>query len=293
MKKHKKTTKRRVKKEFNKKLFVFIFLAIAIFGFILFTRSSQKELLPNLLSSTTPTPTLDSYVSNSKVSYLPDYKGKKALLVTASGGSYEIYDPNKARLIFESNPESNDSGDYNIDQNLIKNPIELINKPIINGEIISFIVNGENIYFSTLNTGSQGGGSSTSLYKLNLNTKKPELLWTNWLDSTRYDRSEGAAEIEDIDGDYILISMHGCTGCDGGEAGKLIINLKNMKEKYIRTFMIDNVKLNVREGKITYQKMYPTKIKCEEVHYERGWDCEGGMTTVDQASGEVLSVPLP
>lgn len=298
MKKHKKTTKRRVKKEFNKKLFVFIFLIIAIFGFMLYSSSSKKD---NLLSSSTPTPTLSPYTFLAEVSYIPDYKGKKALYIQAEEGSFATNYPGESKLIFE---DINQLAEREIDQNLLKGAIRLFNRPSIDGEIISFAVEGNNMYFSTYNPGYQGGERTTSIYKMDLSTKKPKLLWTNWLDSTRYQARnyiksqnladiKGYVEIMKVEGNYMMLTMYGCAQCETGEAGRLFINLNNMKEKIISGGVNGNINMNVKEGKITYQELKETKIKCDEIHYERGFECEGGMTEGVEPSGDILSEPLP
>lgn len=279
----------------NLRMGLFFVIFIGAFDLFLFFKISELSEPDYKIETTeyvqplpllSPTLTPDPEVYYAIVDYVPNINGKKALVIenTMHDPYYAFSSPAEKHALLDGGEEPYI---HDIDEKLIVNPIRLFeNTHEIAGEIISFRTNGENIYFSTYNGSGSTFPRTTSIYEMNLKTKELKRIWSNDLASEKYKDAHGAGFIEDVSGDYVLLKMFSCTQCEGAEVGKLIINTKTKKEKYL--YLAGNLKMDITSQSFTYQIKYPTEVDCV-----KSYICPDGKMMDYLPSGEIITEPLP
>ncbi len=264
-------------------LVLVLILLVNLFLFHRLDRLNNPKIYPQGKANPTLTDRETFQSAIADVYYVPDYEGENALLIQNSfKGRYVFASPGETRFLLPDNLRK-----IEFDPGLVKNKVQIMKEDPLGGEIISFKVLGDNLYFTTYRS-NELEPRSTSLYQLNLKTNQKKLIWKNILDSEKYLDAHGAVYIESISLPYVAMKKTNCTQCEGSFAGVLVLNMDTKKEIYLQR--AGNVVFDLKDKGFNYQSFMPKDIPCEG-----GVNpfCPNGTARVYEPAGDFFFERLP
>lgn len=274
-------TSRNLKLAFSILMGTLLVLVIGYVGYYLGSNKNKEvsNITSNSLSTLTPTNTEPSGSAPVKNAlYLAKYNGKQGIFSTdSSGGDYY-----KGRILYA------DGADF-VSYKDLQNPVKILDD---GAEVQNFEIHGDLIYVALFESNDSDVYPMFDeiVYKITIGKEDKTEVWRNQVGVKRYTGSMGWGLIDEAqNGNFLIMSMISCYACEGGEVGKLVINMKTRKEKYLED--IGNIKIYEDNNSFTYQKNAPFIEKCPATGDPR---CdEKGELTMYKPTGETFTEPLP
>jgi len=158
-------------------------------------------------------------------------------------------------------------------------------------QTVNFIFDSshERLFISAAVPDASSTFTDNAVYSVPLQTHMPQEVWRNKLspNGSRYGKYQGAATLVLAQGDYLVLSVAPCWGCEyATPSDSIVLNLKTAAEKNLGE--IGNVSIDSAAGTVSYQLLAPVQVTCDP-----GPGCDNGYSTDYQPAGKSASEALP
>lgn len=175
----------------------------------------------------------------------------------------------------------------------LENPRELFSVPGQTVTIVNFVFDREKaglyVAVAAFDEAWPGGSAIATVYEVLPEAPGFRALWFNYIrgDSNRYSGYEGVAHVDQVQGNYMVISLMPCYGCEPHLPWLVLVNnTTSGAEKVLG--QVGNVAIDIERRIVTYQNLAPVQTPCEPSP-----GCDNGYRTDYAPAGQVLEEALP
>ncbi len=176
----------------------------------------------------------------------------------------------------------------------LENPRQLFSVPGQTVTIVNFVFDREKaalyVAVAAFDEAWPGGSGIATVYEVLPEAPGFRAVWFNYIsgNSNRYSGYEGAAYVAQVQGDYVVISIMPCYGCEPYSPWLVLVyNTTSGAEKVLGE--VGNVAIDIEQRIVTYQNLAPVQTPCEP---SPGCSNDGYRTDYEPA-GPVLEEALP
>ncbi len=244
--------------------------------------ATTTELPQPMAAANTATPILN-LVDNTL--YLGKLEGQDAIFITNKSlqnyqdGDVQKNSPTAGAVTLATKAEQR----YPFEFKGLENPQYLFTLPD-ETFVTSFLFDGshERLFVSLVS------GFRNDIYQFTPATRDYQKIWTNEMDHSRYGSHKGLASFVQAAGNYLVLAVAPCDGCDGTTVPPImvVLNISTGTEKALEGF--GNVSVNVETNKVSYQKLEETKTACDPSP-----GCNDGFISTYTPAGDVIEDSLP
>lgn len=247
-----------------------------------------EATIDNPPTATIPAPTSAPTYPVPNTLYLGVFDGQDAIFITNS--ELQKYGPVDAE---KSSPSIGDlilvgseaHHQQSFDFKDLQKPQPLFSPGDQNFDVANFILDAtrEELFVSLVT------GATNQIYKVVLASHDYQVVWTNEIrNGSRYGKFKGIASLSQAKGDYLVMGIGPCYGCEfSTPADSIVLNVSTRAELVLGS--VGNISLDLDVGKVSFQHLVEVKATCEP---SPGCN-DDGFTTLYEPSGDGVEKKLP